>query len=121
MARVYNRVGRALMPTSFAWRTDARFAGTKHRMNEFIIEFESADDRFPSGSRVTFSVCNRVKVLFGAAGGGRGGISMNWIVPLGLVMLGFAVTAAGIQASAPSSNASLWATCDITSLPGEGA
>src|SRR2546426_146761 len=73
MARVYNRVGRALMPTSFAWRTDARFAGTKHRMNEFIIEFESADDRFPSGSRVTFSVCNRVKVLFGVAGGGRGG------------------------------------------------
>src|SRR5438445_457403 len=68
MARVYNRVGRALMPTSFAWRTDARFAGTKHRMNEFIIEFESADDRFPSGSRVTFPVCNRAKVLFGVAG-----------------------------------------------------
>ena len=109
------------MPTSFAWRTDARFAGTKHRMNEFIIEFESADDRFPSGSRVTFSVCNRVKVLFGVAGGGRGGISMKSIVPLVLVMLGFAVIAAGVQVSAASSNASLSPTYDITTLAGKVA
>src|SRR2546422_720426 len=46
---------------------------------------------------------------------------MKSIVPLVLVMLGFAVIAAGVQVSAASSNASLSPTYDITTLAGKVA
>src|SRR5256885_16600313 len=46
---------------------------------------------------------------------------MKSIVPLVLVMLGFAVIAAGVQGSAASSNASLSPTYDITTLAGKVA
>src|SRR5438128_10494022 len=49
------------------------------------------------------------------------GISMKSIVSLVLVMLGFAVIAAGVQVSAASSNASLSPTYDITTLAGKVA
>src|SRR5437899_12659922 len=46
---------------------------------------------------------------------------MKSIVPLVLVMLGFAVIAAGVQVSAASSNASLSPTYDITTVAGKVA
>src|SRR3989442_9061031 len=55
------------------------------------------------------------------AGGERWETSMKSIVPLVLVMLGFAVIAAGVQVSAASSNASSSPTYDITTLAGKVA
>src|SRR5712692_6090008 len=46
---------------------------------------------------------------------------MRLIVPLVLVMLGFAVIAAGVQVSAASSNISSSPTYDITTLAGKVA
>src|SRR5436309_15860669 len=51
----------------------------------------------------------------------RWGISMKSIVSLVLVVLGFAVIAAGVQASAASPNTSASPTYDITTLAGKVA
>src|SRR6058998_2460233 len=55
------------------------------------------------------------------AGGERWGTSMKSIVALVLVVLGFAVIAAGVQVSAASSNTSSSPTYDITTLAGKVA
>src|SRR5437867_11938906 len=51
----------------------------------------------------------------------RWGISMKSIVSLVLVVLGFAVIAAGVEVSAASSNTSSSPTYDITTLAGKVA